>query len=168
VQGLGNYERIGQHASAEQLNTCAPVHLSLERFETVTLNTFVAEVTNQFLRQDGPNSFDESSAQVSLNALARGRRGRLQGLSFELDGIVVITDQLFLLGIDRDHRPAARQIALRGFVDVTELRIAIWMIPALLGLAVTLQTVVQIVQELRHFGVEWNLQALRPAEAILL
>jgi len=70
-----------------------------------------------------------------------------------LAGIVVISDQLFFLGIDRDHRPAARQIALRGVVDMTELRIAIRMIATLLGLAVTLQTKVQIMQKLRHLGV---------------
>lgn len=30
MQGLGHYERIGQQASAEQLNTCASMHLPLE------------------------------------------------------------------------------------------------------------------------------------------
>ena len=61
-----------------------------------------------------------------------------------LAGIIVIAHQLFLLGIDRDHRPSASQMALHGGVDVTELRVAIGMVRALLGFAITLQAVVQI------------------------
>ena len=41
---------------------------------------------------------------------------------------------------------------LYGIVDVTELCIPIRMIPALFGLAITLQTVVQIVKDLRYLG----------------
>ena len=36
---------------------------------------------------------------------------------------------------------------------MTELRVAIRMVPSLLGFAVALQAVVQIVQDLGHFGV---------------
>lgn len=58
-----------------------------------------------------------------------------------------------LIGIDGDHLPAASQIALHRDVDVTELRVAIGMVRALLGFAIALQAVVQIVQDLGYFGV---------------
>ena len=69
-----------------------------------------------------------------------------------LAGIVVIADEFFLLGIDRNHRPALPQASFHGGIDVPELRIAVRMVLSLLGLAVALQTVVQIVKDLRHFG----------------
>jgi hypothetical protein len=38
VQDLGHNERFWQQASAEQLDTCAPVHLPLDRFKTVNMS----------------------------------------------------------------------------------------------------------------------------------
>ena len=55
-----------------------------------------------------------------------------------LAGIVVIAKQFFLFRIRRDHRPALRQIALHGSVDVTELRVAMRMVRSLFGFAVAL------------------------------
>src|SRR5206468_5963264 len=51
------------------------------------------------------------------------------------------TDELLLLGIHRDHRLAALLKAIDHGVDVLELRIAIRMRSAFLGLAVALQAI---------------------------
>jgi hypothetical protein len=50
-----------------------------------------------------------------------------------LADIGVIADELFPLGIDRNHRPAARQISFQGSLDVAKLRVAIGMVLPLLG-----------------------------------
>lgn len=45
--------------------------------------------------------------------------------------VLVIADELFLFRIDGDHRIALRQKRFRFFVDMTELKVAIWLVEAL-------------------------------------
>ena len=59
-----------------------------------------------------------------------------------------VPHQLLLLGVDRDRRLPAPELADHPGIDIPKLRIAIRMPGALLGLAIRLQTVSQIVQQL--------------------
>src|SRR5450631_2046845 len=70
-----------------------------------------------------------------------------------LAGIVVIAQECLLLGVDRNHGDALPQTPFHRGIDVPELRIAVGVIRTLLGLAIALQAVVQVVQNLRHFHV---------------
>ena len=69
-----------------------------------------------------------------------------------LPSVVVVADQFLLFGIDRNDRQALHQVLLDRSTDVAKLRVAIWMVRPLLGLAITLQAVVKIVKKLRHLG----------------
>ena len=62
--------------------------------------------------------------------------------------VLVWTDQLLLLGVDRDNRLTGRLVCQHGGVDVLELRIAIGVAAAFEGLAVDLPTVAQQRQQL--------------------
>src|SRR5579863_8040829 len=64
-----------------------------------------------------------------------------------------VPHQLLLLGIHGDHWHALRQGPLDLHVDVPELRVPVWMVFALLRLAVALQAVAQIVKELGNLRV---------------
>src|SRR5207253_8749400 len=57
--------------------------------------------------------------------------------------ILVVADQLFLLGVDRDDRLPRGLCRNRLGVDVFELRIAVGMLRALVGLAVRLPAVAE-------------------------
>ena len=70
-----------------------------------------------------------------------------------LAGIVVVANEFFLFGIHRNHRIALLQAFLYRCIDVPELRIAVWMVCSFFfRLSVALQTVVQIVENLRYLG----------------
>lgn len=77
---------------------------------------------------------------------------RLFGRKPLLANVVVVANQLFLLGVDRNDRKALRQVSLHGPVDVPKLSIPIGMVVSFLRLAIALKTVLQIVKKLRHFG----------------
>ena len=62
-------------------------------------------------------------------------------------GVLEVAEQLFLLGIDRDHRlPGSLRNQHLG-VDVLELRIAVGMMRTLIGLAVGLPAKAQLRQQ---------------------
>src|SRR4029453_12748627 len=67
--------------------------------------------------------------------------------------VLVIADQLLLLRVHGYHGFARPQSLFDSAVDMPELRVTIRMIASLLGLAVTLQAVATLPQELRDFGV---------------
>ena len=71
------------------------------------------------------------------------------GLPFAA-AVLEIADQLLLLGVDRDHRLAGRRGRFHLIVDVAELRIAIRMACPLAGLAVGLQAVAHLPQQIGH------------------
>jgi hypothetical protein len=64
-------------------------------------------------------------------------------------GIVVVSDEFLLLGVDRDDRDALPQASFYRDVDVPKLRIPIGVIRTLFGLAIALQAIVQVVKNLR-------------------
>jgi len=78
---------------------------------------------------------------------------RLLGRQPLLALVFVVTEDLLLLRVDRDDRQALAQILLDLGADVPELGIPVRMIRARLGLAIALQAVVLIVQQLRHLHV---------------
>ena len=78
---------------------------------------------------------------------------RLLGRQPLLTLVFVVAEDLLLLRVNRDDRQALAQILLDLSADVPELRIPVGMIRPLLSLAVALQAVVLIVQQLRHFHV---------------
>src|SRR5438067_168270 len=66
-----------------------------------------------------------------------------RGSAFQF--ILINEDHPFLLlGVDRNHRLALRQKALRGLVEVAKLSVALGMRSTLLVLDVSLQRVVQL------------------------
>ena len=64
--------------------------------------------------------------------------------------ILEIADQLLLLGVDGDRRLARRQRLLHLIVDIAELRIAVGMVRPLEGLAIGLQAIAQLSQQIGH------------------
>lgn len=66
--------------------------------------------------------------------------------------IVVVADEFLLLRIHVNHRPALLQVSFRSGADVPELRIPIRMIFPFFRLAVALQTVTLLMQNLRYLG----------------
>jgi hypothetical protein len=82
-----------------------------------------------------------------------------------------VADRLILLGVDRDGRFARGQRRLHLIVDVVELRIAIGMVRALPCLAIELQTVIKLVEQLAHRGaadlVAWLPQPLAELAQVL-
>ena len=64
--------------------------------------------------------------------------------------ILEIADQFLLLGVDRDRRLARRQRRLHLIVEVTELRVAVGMAGSFAGLAVGLQAVAHLAQQIGH------------------
>src|SRR3990172_5454169 len=81
---------------------------------------------------------------VTLNFLRLLRRKPL------LTGIVVVADEFFLFGVHRNYREALPQAFLYRGIDVPELRISVRMVCSLFRLSVALQTIVQIVENLRN------------------
>src|SRR5690606_11260065 len=73
--------------------------------------------------------------------------------------ILEVTDQLFFLRIDRDHRNAALDATLCLGVDVLELCVAIWMLNAFNGLVRCLETVAMLAEQFGH-GLVASLNAL--------
>lgn len=65
--------------------------------------------------------------------------------------VLVVADQFLFLGVHRNHGPPLLQGSPHPLIDVPELGVAISMIFTLLGLAVALEDVIQIPQQLRHF-----------------
>jgi hypothetical protein len=65
-------------------------------------------------------------------------------------GILEVADQFFLLGVDRDCRLAGGKRRLHRGVDVLELRVAVGRVTALAGLAVGLQAVAELAQQVGH------------------
>src|SRR5882724_9768760 len=61
--------------------------------------------------------------------------------------IGVVSNQFLLLGVHRNDRLARRQSSLHLAVDMTKLRIPIWVILPLIGLAIALQAVVLFVEQ---------------------
>src|SRR5215471_2462136 len=98
------------------------------------------------------NAIRVCSGHVGLGEVMPAHLARLSRRKPLLVAVVVIPEEFFLLRIHRNHRPALLEIWLHGGVDVSELRIPIGMILPLLGLAVALQTVAQMVKDLGHFG----------------
>ncbi len=68
-------------------------------------------------------------------------------------GIVVVSYEFFLLGVYRNHRAALVQAFLHRGVNVPKLRVAIGVIGTLLGFAIALQAIVQVVKNLRDLHV---------------
>jgi hypothetical protein len=67
--------------------------------------------------------------------------------------VLVIADQFLFLRVHGNDGLACPQSAFDGAVDMPELRVAIGMIVPLLGLAVALQAVATLPQQLGDFGV---------------
>jgi hypothetical protein len=67
-----------------------------------------------------------------------------------LAGVAERPDELLLLGVDTDHRLAQAELQLDRHVEVFELGVAVGMVGPLEDLAVGLQAVAHLVQELRH------------------
>jgi len=70
-----------------------------------------------------------------------------------LPGIREIPDQFLPLGIDRDDRELLGQAPFHRVIDVVELGIAVRMIAAFFGLAIALQAVLEVVEQVRHLHV---------------
>src|SRR5580658_3906667 len=66
--------------------------------------------------------------------------------------ILVIADQFLLLGVHGNDRLASPQSVFDGTIDMPELRVAVGMILPFLGLAVTLQAVATLPEELSDLG----------------
>src|SRR5260370_40102971 len=79
-------------------------------------------------------------------------------------GVIVVADELFLLGIHRDHGAALRQASFHRGIDVPKLRVAVRMVSPLLRLPVAPQTVVETVQKLSNLGMAGRM--LVPAQLI--
>ena len=67
--------------------------------------------------------------------------------------IIVVADEFFLLGVDRNDRPSCRQGFFHAGVDMTKLRIPVGVVVPFLGLAIALQAVVLFVEQLCHLHV---------------
>ena len=70
-----------------------------------------------------------------------------------LAGIVVVANEFLLFRVDRNDRDTLPQASFDRDVDVAKLRVAIGVIRSLLGLAVTLQAIVQVMKNLCHLHV---------------
>ena len=68
--------------------------------------------------------------------------------SIVASGVLVRTDQLFFLGVDRDHRLTGRLCGNDGGVDVLELGVTDGIATAFQGLAVHLPAITQLAQQL--------------------
>ena len=64
--------------------------------------------------------------------------------------VFLIAQDLFLLGIDRNGRAPPAPIRRHPAINVHKLRIAIWMAFALPGLAVRVQAVTRLFQQVPH------------------
>ena len=78
-----------------------------------------------------------------------------------MPGIGGVSQQFFLLGIDRDDGPALSQESLTPALDVAKLGVSIRMLLALLGLGIALQTVMRGVQELGDLHVAQRMSVRR-------
>src|SRR3954451_23821508 len=67
-------------------------------------------------------------------------------------GVLEVSDQLFFLSVDRDHRLARRQCGPHALLEMSELRIAVWVALPLARLAVALQAELLLVQQLTNQG----------------
>ena len=67
-----------------------------------------------------------------------------------LAGIIVVADEFFLLGVHRNDRPSCRQGSFNAGVDMAELGIPVGVAAAFLCLAIALQAVVLLVEQLGH------------------
>lgn len=76
-----------------------------------------------------------------------------------LAGIAVVADEFFLFGVHRNHGKTLRQAFFDRCIDVLELRIAIRVVCALLGLPIALQAIVKTVK---------NLSDLRMADPVVV
>ena len=65
-------------------------------------------------------------------------------------GILEVTDQLLLLGIDRDRRLTRRQRLFHLCIDVAELDVAVGMVRPFERLAIGLQAVAHVTQQIGH------------------
>src|ERR1700694_608064 len=107
---------------------------------------------------------DEQSPRVPLQAPTLGawkimpvallRRPRLAPLAAR---ILIVADQFLLLRVHGNDWFAYPQRLFDSAVDISELRVAVGMIAPLLGLAVALQTVTILPQELADFGVAYRM-----------
>ena len=70
-----------------------------------------------------------------------------------LAAIVVIANQFFLFRVHRNDRDTLPQASFDRQVDVAKLRIAIWVIHSLLGFAITLEAVTQLMKNLGNLHV---------------
>src|SRR4051794_40940796 len=68
-------------------------------------------------------------------------------------GVLEVSDQLFFLSVDRDHRLARRQCGPHALIEMIELRIAVWVALPLARLAVALQAELLLVQQFTNQGV---------------
>src|ERR1700694_5150821 len=84
---------------------------------------------------------------MSVDLVRRPRLAPLAAL------VLVVADQLLLLRVNGNDGLARPQSVFDGAVDMSELRVAIGMIAPFFGLAVALQAVAILPQELGDFGV---------------
>ena len=89
--------------------------------------------------------------RVAREIVHAHRRRRRLGLPFAAC-VREVPHQLFLLGVDRNHRLAGGQKPIRRRIDVLELLVAVRMNRAFLPLAHRLQAVPQAVQQPTHRG----------------
>jgi len=75
--------------------------------------------------------------------------------------VLVVTDELLLLRIDRDHGPPGRKRLTHLFVDEAELRVAVRVLLALHGLPRALQAVFHRPEQLPDRGMTHRMAALR-------
>jgi len=107
-----------------------------------------------------PHVHEPRIALQAVDAIRAGAgnvgRGRVVSVDFDrmlcgkplFAGIVIVSEQFFLLGVHRYIRHSCRQGALHLCVDVTELRVAVGMIRTFLSLAVALQAEAPAAQKL--------------------
>ena len=67
-----------------------------------------------------------------------------------LTSVLELTDQLLLLGVDRDHGLTPLQKGLRRRIDVLELRVPVGVRGAFPTLAHRLQTITKFMQQTTH------------------
>src|SRR6058998_194322 len=99
------------------------------------------------------NAVGESARNLWAGKIVTLNVGRLLGHAPLPPCIFVVANEFLLFRVDRNNWGALPQVSLDRKIDVPELCIAILVILPLLGLAVALQAVVQVVKNLRDLHV---------------
>ncbi len=106
---------------------------------------------------DGSKVFVAATGSAQVSVVDLQRRVLLTNLAV----VLIAADQLLLLGVDGDHRLARGLERQNLRVDMLELSVTVSMVAALIGLAVDLPAVAELMQQLAH-RVGTNLVPHRP------